>query len=120
VRALTQADIAQPASAALHIERASGPLELNPAIRWRTNKSPGRNAVSTTRDRPNVPSEFTRLTAGILFAMVVGMGYVVSPRVESAVDLPIRVEEQGAAEAPLVPGGCIADGLALADCNPGV
>jgi hypothetical protein len=52
--------------------------------------------------------------------MVVGMGYVVSPRVESAVDLPIRVEEQGAAEAPLVPGGCIADGLALADCNPGV
>ena len=73
--------------------------------------------MSTTQDRSSEPSEFARLTAGILLAIVVGMGYVVSPRVESAVDLPAQVEEQDTVEAPLFPGGCTADGLVLTDCR---
>ena len=73
--------------------------------------------MSTTQDRSSEPSAFARVTAGLLFAMVVGMGYVVSPRVESAVELPVEVEEQDTAEAPLFPGVCMADGLVLTDCN---
>ncbi len=73
--------------------------------------------MSTTQDHSSVPSEFARLTAGILFAMVVGMGYVVSPRVESAVEFPVQQEELDTAEAPYVGSGCVSAGLVFADCN---
>ena len=73
--------------------------------------------MPTPQDRPNVPSEFTRLTAGILFVMVVGIGYVVSPRVESTADSPVQTEELDRVEAPGVAPDCAAKGLAPASCN---
>ena len=73
--------------------------------------------MSTNGDRSAEPSEFARLAAGILFAMVVGMGYVVSPPVESAVELPAQVEEQDTVQTTPPAPGCATAGLVLAECN---
>ena len=73
--------------------------------------------MSTTQNDLNGISGFARLTAGILFTLMVGMGYAVSPRVESAIDFPVQLEESDTAEARSLASGCVADGLVFADCS---
>lgn len=54
----------------------------------------------TTQENRNETRSPARLAATILFVLVVGMGYWISPQVEGAVDLPNAVEEQDLADAP--------------------
>ena len=73
--------------------------------------------MRTTQDNRDDTSGFARLTAAILFVLMVGMGYAISPRVEGAVDLPVAAEDQGAEESEYLSSECAADGLVFADCN---
>ena len=65
----------------------------------------------TAQESRNETQKPTRFAAMILFVLVVGMGYAVSPQVEGAVDLPNAVEDQDTAE-------CNIGGLVFSECFP--
>jgi len=71
--------------------------------------------MRTTRYNHAEPSSFARLAAAILFLLVVGMGYAVSPRVEGAVGLPPVAQDQEES-AELAPE-CVSHGLVFSDCG---
>jgi hypothetical protein len=72
--------------------------------------------MSTAQDNRNQTRNPVRLAATILFVLVVGMGYAISPQVEGAVKLPSPVEDQDTAEPPYLPSECVIDGLAFSEC----
>ena len=53
------------------------------------------------------------LAVTILLVLVVGMGYAISPQVESAVGLPDAVEVQ---DTDTLPSECTIGGLTFSDC----
>jgi hypothetical protein len=65
--------------------------------------------IQARNQRPKPPG----LAATILLVLVVGMGYAISPQVESAVGLPDTVEEQ---HTDTLPSECTAGGLTFSDC----
>ena len=69
----------------------------------------------TTQDKRNENRKPTRLAATILFVLVVGMGYTISPPVEGAVDLANPVEDQDTAE---LSSECVIGGLVFPECFP--
>jgi hypothetical protein len=72
--------------------------------------------MSRAQDNGNETRNPARLAAAVLFVLVVGMGYAVSPHVEGAVDLPNAVEDQDTAEQPYLTSGCAIDGLVFSEC----
>jgi hypothetical protein len=66
----------------------------------------------TTQDSRNETRSPARFVATILFMLMLGMGYAVSPQVEGAVDLQNAVEDQDTADAP---SGYVSGGLAFSD-----
>ena len=70
----------------------------------------------TAQDNRNETRILARLAAAILFVLVVGMGYAISPQVEGAVDLPDAVEDQDTAEPPYSPSECVIGGLVFSEC----
>ena len=72
--------------------------------------------MSTTLDDRGTTS-FARLAAAILFVLMLGTGYTMSPKVEGAVASPVAAEEQEIVEGAFLPSDCAVDGLVFADCN---
>ena len=72
--------------------------------------------MSTTLDNRNGTTNFARLAAAILFVLMVGTGYTISPKVEGAVDSPVATAEE-ITEPAYLPSDCAVDGLVFADCN---
>jgi hypothetical protein len=72
--------------------------------------------MSTARDNRNETRIAVRLAATMLFVLVVGMGYAISPQVEGAVNLSSPVEDQDKAEPPYLSSACVVDGLAFSEC----
>ena len=67
--------------------------------------------MSTAQESQNKIRKPARLVASILFVLVVGMGYAVSPQVEGAVGLPDAMEDEEQS-----PSACVTSGLVLSDC----
>ena len=74
--------------------------------------------MSTTRDTRNGTLHLARHAAAVLFVLIAGMGYTISPLVKGAVDAPAAMEEREIAEPDFLPSECAVDGLVFADCNP--
>ncbi len=72
--------------------------------------------MSNAQDNRNETRNPVRLAATILFVLVVGMGYAISPRVEGAVSLPSPVEDRDTAVLSYLPSECVIDGLAFSEC----
>ena len=73
--------------------------------------------MSTTRDNRNGTTNFARLAAAILFVLMVGMAYAISPKVEGAIDSPMAATAEEITESAFLPSDCAVDGLVFADCN---
>ncbi len=73
------------------------------------------NTMSNTQAR-NQSRKPAGLAATILLVLVVGMGYAISPQVESAVGLPDAVEDQDTGTPDTLPSECTAGGLTFSDC----
>jgi len=73
--------------------------------------------MSNTQENRNENRILARLTAAVLFVLVVGMGYTVSTRVEGAVASPNAAEEQDISEPAFFPSDCTSDGLVFSDCD---
>ena len=73
--------------------------------------------MSTTLDNRNGTTSLARLAAAILFVLMLGTGYTISPKVEGAVDSPVAAEDQEIVEPAFLPSDCAGDGLVFADCN---
>ena len=67
--------------------------------------------MSNTQERKQTRT--ARLAATMLFVLLVGMGYAVSPQVVGAVSLPDAVEDQDTAS---LPSECTAGGQTFSDC----
>ena len=72
--------------------------------------------MSTAQDNRNETRNPARLAATILFVLMVGMGYAISPQVQGAVDLRNPVEDQDTAEQQYLPSECVIDGLSFSEC----
>ena len=70
--------------------------------------------MSTARDTRSAPAGFFRHALPFIFLLLTGMGYAISPRVESAVDTPTATDS---VEPDFLPSDCAVDGLVFADCN---
>lgn len=73
--------------------------------------------MSTIRNNRRDSTNFARLAAASLFALMVGMGYTISPRVEGAVESRAAAEAQEITEPEFLPSDCAIDGLVFAECN---
>jgi hypothetical protein len=73
--------------------------------------------MSNTQENRNETRSPARLAAAILFVLMLGTGYTISPPVEGAVARPTVAEEQDPAELAYLPSECMIDGLAFSDCN---
>jgi hypothetical protein len=73
--------------------------------------------MSTTLDNRNGTTSFARLATAILFVLMVGTGYTISPKVGGAADSAVAAEDQEIVEAAFLPSDCAVDGLVFADCN---
>lgn len=72
--------------------------------------------MSTARDTHSAPAGFFHHALPLIFVLIAGMGYAISPRVEGAVDTPAATE-YGIVEPDFLPSDCAVDGLVFADCN---
>ena len=73
--------------------------------------------MSIIRNNRRDATRFARLAAAMLFVLMVGMGYAISPCVEGAVESRATAQAQEITEPEFLPSDCAVDGLVFADCN---
>ena len=72
--------------------------------------------MSNAQGNRNGTRNTARLFAAILFVLMVGMGYSISPQVEGAIDRPNPAVDSETSEPQHLPSECVIDGLAFSDC----
>jgi hypothetical protein len=73
--------------------------------------------MSTDRPNHNETTNCARFAATLLFVMLVGVGYTVSPHVKGAVEFAPASGQQDIMEPEFFPSECAVDGLVFSDCN---
>jgi hypothetical protein len=72
--------------------------------------------MSTAQATRSSPAGFFRHALPLIFVLITGMAYAISPWVEGPVDTPAATDN-GIVEPDFMPSDCAVDGLVFADCN---